>query len=73
MVMPAGPVYVGPPPPPPLPMALRIAYAPFYAAGLLLHYGSYYLIVAPFEVFGRALGYGVEGGVPDGNDPQQQH
>ncbi|HTO71155.1 MAG TPA: hypothetical protein VMR31_14935 [Myxococcota bacterium] len=54
-------------------MALRIAYAPFYAAGLLLHYGSYYLIVAPFEVFGRALGYGVEGGVPDGNDPQQQH
>jgi len=32
----------------------------------------YYLLVAPFEVFGRALTYGVEGGVDHGGD-QQQH
>jgi hypothetical protein len=42
---------------------MRIIYAPFYAAGLVLRYGFYYAFVAPFEVFGRALGYGVEGGV----------
>lgn len=42
---------------------MRVIYAPFYAAGLVLRYGFYYLIIAPFEVFGRALSYGVEGGV----------
>src|SRR5262245_64302670 len=50
-------------PPPPLSPAMRVVYAPFYAAGLVLRYGCYYVLVAPFEVFGRALGYGVEGGV----------
>lgn len=42
---------------------MRVIYAPFYGAGLVLRYGLYYGLVAPFEVFGRALGYGVEGGV----------
>jgi hypothetical protein len=42
---------------------MRVVYAPFYAAGLVLRYGFYYVVVAPFEVFGRALGYGVQGGV----------
>jgi hypothetical protein len=42
---------------------MRVIYAPFYAAGLVLHYGVYYLLVAPFEVLGRTLDYGVEGGV----------
>ncbi len=48
---------------------MRVIYAPFYAAGLIFRYGFYYLIVAPFEVFGRALSYGVEGGVerPNGD------
>jgi len=61
--------YYGPPPPrvvappPPLSPAMRVVYAPFYAAGLVLRYGFYYVVVAPFEVFGRALGYGVQGGV----------
>ena len=56
-------------PPPPLSPAMRVIYAPFYAAGLIFRYGFYYLIVAPFEVFGRALSYGVEGGVerPNGD------
>jgi hypothetical protein len=63
---------MGPPAPPPLPIAVRVIYAPFYAAGLVLRYGVYYLLVAPFEVFGRALTYGVEGGVDHGGD-QQQH
>lgn len=54
---------VAPQPPPPLPVAMRVIYAPFYAAGLVLHYGVYYVIVAPLEVLGRALSYGVEGGV----------
>ncbi len=75
-VAPAPPDYVPPPPPvvyyppppvvvapPPLSPAMRIVYAPFYAAGVVLHDGFYYLIIAPFEVFGRALTYGVEGGV----------
>ena len=57
----------GPPPviagPPPLSPAMRVVYAPFYAAGLVLRYGFYYVFVAPFEVFGRALTYGVNGGV----------
>jgi len=61
--------YYGPPPPrvvappPPLSPAMRVVYAPFYAAGLVLRYGFYYVVVAPFEVFGRALDYGVQGGV----------
>ena len=56
-------------PPPPLSPAMRVVYAPFYAAGLALRYGFYYVVVAPLEVFGRALGYGVEGGVerPEGS------
>ena len=57
------------PNPPPLSPAMRILYAPFYAAGLVVRYGFYYVFVAPFEVFGRALTYGVEGGVEkNGND-----
>ncbi|MFI5396176.1 MAG: hypothetical protein ACHQ9S_11650 [Candidatus Binatia bacterium] len=54
--------------PPPLSPAMRVIYAPFYAAGLVLRYGFYYGIVAPLEVFARALGYGVEGGVDRDND-----
>lgn len=50
-------------PPPPLSPVMRALYAPFYAAGLVLRYGVYYVFVAPIEVFGRALDYGVEGGV----------
>jgi hypothetical protein len=42
---------------------MRALYAPFYAAGLAIRYGVYYVFVAPLEVFGRALDYGVEGGV----------
>jgi hypothetical protein len=49
--------------PPPLPIALRVIYAPFYATGLVIRYGFYYLVVAPLEVLGRTLAYGVEGGV----------
>jgi Tfp pilus assembly protein PilF len=41
--------------------------SPFYAAGLVLRYGFYYVVVAPLEVFGRALTYGVEGGVDRGD------
>jgi hypothetical protein len=48
---------------PPLPIAMRVIDAPFYAAGLILRYGVYYVLVAPFEVLGRTLDYGVEGGV----------
>jgi hypothetical protein len=51
------------PNPPPLSPAVRVIYAPFYAAGLVLRYGLYYLLVAPLEVFSRTLSYGVEGGV----------
>ena len=65
---PPPPVYMpGPPPrrraPPPLPIAMRVIYAPFYAAGLILRYGVYYVLVAPFEVLARTLDYGAEGGV----------
>jgi hypothetical protein len=42
---------------------VRAIYAPFYAAALVLRYGLYYGVVAPLEVFGRTLTYGVEGGV----------
>ncbi len=47
---------------------MRVVYAPFYAAGLILRYGFYYLIIAPFEVFGRALSFGPEGGVDRENE-----
>ncbi len=47
---------------------MRVIYAPFYVAGLVIRYGVYYVIVAPLEVFGRALNYGVEGGVSKGDD-----
>jgi hypothetical protein len=50
---------------------MRVIYAPFYAAGLILRYGFYYLIVAPLEVFGRALSFGVEGGVDRDNGADQ--
>jgi len=53
------------PPPPPLSPAVRALYAPFYAAGLIVRYGLYYGIVAPLEVFGRAISYGVKGGVDE--------
>lgn len=63
------PVYRGPvravdPTPPPLSPVMRAIYAPFYVTGLVFRYGFYYLFVAPFEVFGRTVTYGVEGGVP---------
>jgi hypothetical protein len=32
---------------------MRVIYAPFYVTGLVLRYGFYYVLVAPFEVFGR--------------------
>lgn len=48
---------------------MRWIYAPFYATGLILRYGFYYLLVAPFEVLGRTLAYGVEGGVQRGPPP----
>jgi hypothetical protein len=47
---------------------MRVIYAPFYAAGLVLHYGFYYVFVAPIEVFTRTLGYGVEGGIDRDNN-----
>jgi hypothetical protein len=64
--------YPGPPPvgyvpvrgaPPPLPVAMRVIYAPFYVAGLVIRYGVYYVLVAPFEVLFRTIDYGAEGGV----------
>ena len=63
------PRYYAPPPvvvdpnPPPLSPLMRGIYAPFYAAGLIVRYSVYYLLVAPFEVFDRAVTYGIEGGV----------
>ena len=56
--------------PPPLPIAMRVIYAPFYAVGLVLRYGVYYVLVAPLEVLGRTLAYGVEGGVE--RDPEEE-
>ena len=61
-----------PPPPPtsyapaaprPLSTTAKVLYSPFYATGLVLRYGLYYLLVAPFEVLGRTLAYGARGGV----------
>ena len=62
------PRYVPPPPPriappPPLSPVMRVVYAPFYVAGLIVRYGVYYVIVAPLEVFGRTVDYGAKGGV----------
>ena len=62
------PRYVPPPPPriappPPLSPLIRVVYAPFYVAGLIVRYGVYYVIVAPLEVFGRTVDYGAKGGV----------
>jgi len=64
------PVVVNPNPPPLSPF-MRAVYAPFYAAGLVVRYGAYYLIAAPLEVFGRAVAFGVEGGVdrPPAREP----
>ncbi len=60
-------VYAPPPAvdpnPPPLSPVMRAVYAPFYAAGLVVRYGFYYLIVAPIEVFARTVTYGASGGV----------
>ena len=65
---PPPPRYYYPPPPrvappPPLSPVMRVIYAPFYAAGLVVRYGFYYVFVAPLEVFGRTVTYGAEGGV----------
>jgi len=51
---------------------MRVIYAPFYAAGLVVRYGFYYLLVAPFEVFGRTATYGAEGGVDSQPPPREQ-
>ena len=61
--MPAPGVIVAQRDPQPLPVALRVLYAPFYVTGLVLRYGVYYLLVAPFEVLSRTLTYGSDGGV----------
>ena len=50
-------------PPPPLSPVIRVIYAPFYAAGLVVRYGVYYVLVAPLEVFSRTVSYGAKGGV----------
>jgi len=42
---------------------MRVIYAPFYAAGLIVRYGVYYVLVAPLEVFSRTVSYGAKGGV----------
>ena len=64
---PPPPYYPPPPPvvaaPPPLSPLTQVIYAPFYAAGLVVRYGFYYLIVAPIEVFSRTVAYGARGGV----------
>jgi len=66
-----------PPPvaePPPLSPVTRAIYAPFYVAGLVVRYGFYYVIIAPLEVFSRAVSYGVEGAVepPPPPPPRQR-
>ena len=69
---PGRPYYPPPPvigPPPPLSPLVRVIYAPFYAAGLVLRYGLYYGIVAPLEVFSRTLTYAVSGGVGEPPPP----
>ena len=72
---PPPPRYVGPPrvaPPPPLSPVMRVLYAPFYVAGLVVRYGVYYVVVAPLEVFGRAIDYGVNGGVEPAPPPHDR-
>jgi len=70
--------YPPPPPPvaapPPLSPVTRAIYAPFYVAGLVVRYGFYYVIIAPLEVFSRAVSYGVEGAVepPPPPPPRQR-
>jgi len=65
--VPPPPGYYPPPPrvapPPPLSPVMRVIYAPFYAAGLIVRYGVYYVLVAPLEVFSRTVSYGAKGGV----------
>jgi len=51
---------------------MRVVYAPFYVAGLILRYGVYYVLVAPLEVLGRTRDYGVEGGVERDRDDGSQ-
>jgi hypothetical protein len=50
---------------------VRVIYAPFYVAGLIVRYGVEYLLVAPFDVLFRTIGFGSAGGVdPNSNrDP----
>lgn len=70
--VPPPPVYVPAPvpvDPPPLPVAMRVIYAPFYVAGLIVRYGVYYVLVAPFEVLFRTIDYGASGGVGPNPDP----
>jgi hypothetical protein len=69
---PPPPVRVVDPTPPPLSPAMRIIYAPFYAAGLVLRYGFYYALVAPIEVLTRTVAYGAEGGVERRPPPPRQ-
>jgi hypothetical protein len=52
---------------------MKIVYAPFYAAGLVVRYGFYYLIIAPFDVLGRTIAYGHEGGVQGGDPSRNEH
>ena len=64
------PAYPTVAPPPPLSPVMRVIYAPFYAAGLVVRYAVYYVIVAPIEVFSRTINYGVEGGVEARKTPE---
>jgi hypothetical protein len=51
---------------------MRVIYAPFYVAGLVVRYGVYYVVVAPIEVFSRAVSYGVNGGVQPPPRPRRE-
>ena len=68
--------YPPPPPvvaePPPLSPVMRAIYAPFYVAGLVVRYGVYYVVVAPIEVFSRAVSYGAKGGVEPPPPPRRE-
>ena len=68
---PIGPSPSGPSRLAPLPVAMRVIYAPFYVAGLVVRYGFYYVLVAPFEVLFRTIDYGASGGVDPNPDPTQ--
>jgi hypothetical protein len=54
-----------------LAVALRVISAPFYAAGLIVRYGFYTVLVAPFEVLFRTIDYGASGGVDPNSAPTQ--